>query len=171
MFLRRPDWPRIQDGSLACCWKLSQGCWLEPLDSSPQPFHAAWASHRIPKGISTQHYLYHILIAKTHQNQLRSRGRGKDSSTTLQILHVYGGGKKGFIIGPVINPTAVDKETSLVDSIPTGSREADLLLLDLLQNRVRISHITWSLTSRGPRAPWGCWKDQGLCRLENSYGL
>lgn len=112
-FLQRPDWPRIQDGSLTCCWKLSQGSRLEHLDSPPQRFQAAWASHRAPKGINTQHYLYHILIAKAHQNQCSSRGRGKDSSTTLQIHHIYGKKKKGFIIGPLINPIVVYMETSL----------------------------------------------------------
>lgn len=70
--------------------------------SQPPPSsHAPWTSNGVPRGVNTQHHLYYVLIAK-YQEQLSSRGKGKDSSITLSksiIIYRKFFLKKGSIVG------------------------------------------------------------------------
>lgn len=147
--LQRPDWARIQGGSLICFWKLSWGLLTEHLGSPPHGLSPCCLGFL--RDSKRYHYTTSLLPhsnTKIYQDQLNSRRREKDcllmTHHSIQIHHIHGAKtNQSFIVGALI-PLLSRKHLSSVDSIPTETRGTDSLLLDLLQgrNRVRTSHIT-----------------------------
>lgn len=166
--LRRPAWTSIQGGSLARCWKLGWGLLTEHLSSPPHGLS-------VLLGLLTgfQEVSLHNITSTTfcYQNSSEStqfKEKGKrlslhEPSRYSNPSYLWRKNKPEFYCWGLI-PLLSIKNRPPVDSVPTGTRGTDSLLLDLLQGKSEnfSDYLGWNLTSRGSRAPWGYLKDQGV---------
>lgn len=138
--------PGFSSTAFPCCLGFSQG-----------PKRCQYTALRIP----------HFNCQNTSES---AQFKGKGKRLIHHIHHIYGKKiLKSFIIGPLINPIVAYKETSLRRLNP--SRVQRNWFTTFGSSSEQSENFSHYLESDFKGASWGYWKDQGLCRPENSYGL